>query len=515
MKAIQFVALAIIATFLPGCTQSPVRQTPPATIDATQATANYLTSIRDNPPLLVAFMRKLPKGADLHNHLSGAIYAENYLRWAADDGKCIDQETLAAILPPCDAAHGKPPAVDAMHDSLLHRQVIDAWSMRDFIASNGNSGHDHFFDTFGKFHHATQGHRGDMLALAMHDAAQQRITYLELMETLAQTPVRALAKNIDWNPDFAQMRNQLEPGMAQVLRVADTQLQHARQRMHDDLHCGSENADAGCKVQFRYLYQVLRGLSAQEVFAQMLAGFELSSHNPHVVGLNMVMAEDGHTAMHDFNLHMAMLDYLHGIYPQVKISLHAGELAPGMVPPDGLRFHIRASIERGHAQRIGHGVDIMHEDHPFELLHEMAQKNVLVEICLTSNKTILGVSGVDHPLPVYVNAHVPVALATDDAGVSRSTLSREFVEAERQFHLPYRTLKAMVRDSLAHAFVQGADLWAAPGQLHPVTACARDRVGSENPSPTCAAFLANSEKAHLQWLLETNLKAFEAQIAQR
>jgi adenosine deaminase len=80
---------------------------------------------------------------------------------------------------------------------------------------------------------------------------------------------------------------------------------------------------------------------------------------------------------------MAMLDYLHGIYPKVHISLHAGELAMGLVPPEDLTFHIRASVEQGHAERIGHGVDVMNEKDPIRLLKEMADRNVLVEICLT------------------------------------------------------------------------------------------------------------------------------------
>ena len=48
------------------------------------------------------------------------------------------------------------------------------------------------------------------------------------------------------------------------------------------------------------------------------------------------------------------------------------------------------------ADRIGHGVDIMHENSPDELLKEMARRGVLVEICLSSNDLILGVSGAEH-----------------------------------------------------------------------------------------------------------------------
>ena len=104
---------------------------------------------------------------------------------------------------------------------------------------------------------------------------------------------------------------------------------------------------------------------------------------------------------------MAMLDYLHGVYPKVHISLHAGELAIGLVKPEDLSFHIRASVERGHAERIGHGVSVMLEKDPIGLMKEMAARNVMVEINLTSNDQILGVSGEDHPLPVVYEVRRP------------------------------------------------------------------------------------------------------------
>ncbi len=111
--------------------------------------------------------------------------------------------------------------------------------------------------------------------------------------------------------------------------------------------------------------------------------------------------------MTDYTLQMHMLDYLHSVYPQVHISLHAGELAPGMVPPEGLRFHIRQAVELGHAERIGHGVDVMYEGDAPALLKELAAKHIMIEINLTSNDGILGIKGADHPLPLYRKAGVP------------------------------------------------------------------------------------------------------------
>src|SRR6185369_3312396 len=135
------------------------------------------------------------------------------------------------------------------------------------------------------------------------------------------------------------------------------------------------DAAPGCEVEVRYLYQVLRGLPREQVFAQIVLGFELAKADPRFVGLNLVMPEDWYVPMHDFDLHMRMLDFLHGIYPKVHISLHADELAMGLVPPEGMRFHIRESIEKGHAERIGHGVAVMNEDRPTELLEVLAKRS--------------------------------------------------------------------------------------------------------------------------------------------
>jgi len=270
-------------------------------------------------------------------------------------------------------------------------------------------------------------------------------------------------------------------------------------------------ADPGCAVQARWLYQVLRGLPPQQVFAQILTGFELAKADPRVVGFNLVMPEDGLVSMRDFTLQMRMIDYLHQFYPQVKVSLHAGELSAGLVPPEGMRFHIRQSVELGHASRIGHGVDVMYEDRPEELLREMARRGVMVEIALTSNDAILGVRGRDHPLSAYRAFGVPVALATDDEGVARSEMTREWVKAVEEQGLGYRDLKAMARTSLEHAFVEGASLWSDGRRFTPVAACAP--AAGEFAGAHCGAFAAGSARARLQRDLELAFRDFEARRA--
>ena len=72
----------------------------------------------------------MPKGGDLHNHLSGAVYAERYLAWAADDGQCLAVATMTIVEGPCDAKAGVPPARDVLQNLTLYDQAIDAMSMR-------------------------------------------------------------------------------------------------------------------------------------------------------------------------------------------------------------------------------------------------------------------------------------------------------------------------------------------------------------------------------------------------
>jgi adenosine deaminase len=475
-------------------------------------TARYLDSIRSQPPLLDAFLRKMPKGGDLHNHLSGAVYAETYIQYAVQDGDCVDSLKLALVAAPCSATGGSLPAAQLLTRQSLYDQLVDAMSMRGFHAG-AETGHDHFFATFGRFSAVTDGHEGDMLAEVASSAAAEHVTYLELLLTPDHGQAERLGVEAGWNGDFEATRQKLlNAGLKAVVANGRNNLDQAEARMRAQLECGEHDADPGCGVTVRYQYQVLRGMPPAAVYAQILAGFEMAQNDPRVVGLNLVMPEDGVISMRDFTLHMHMIGFLHRLYPGVRVSLHAGELSPSLVPPEGLRFHIRQSVEMAHASRIGHGVDVMHEDHPLQLLQLMAQQHVAVEICLTSNDVILGIRGADHPFPIYLSHHVPVVLATDDMGVSRSDMTREYLRAVETYRLDYLTLKRMVRDSLDYSFLPGSSLWTAPERFIPASDCAGQLPGSGSPVRGCAAFLKASPKAALEWEEEGQFRRFENSV---
>jgi adenosine deaminase len=513
----RYFLLAVLALNISSALEAQTRARIASEAQNENRTARALELARANPLELHAFLEKMPKGGDLHNHLVGAVYAETWIREAAEDNLCVDRANLSFAKPSADqhlCAANQVSASTAFQDQHLYDALVDAFSMRAFLPTPGVSGHDHFFDSFDLFagESTNPTHIGEWLDEVATRAASQNEQYLELMHTPDFSHAIAVAKEAGWNYDLAQLRTALlSHGLREDIAAASASLDQAEAVRKQREHCGEKGEAAACRVQIRYIYQILRGYPKEQVFAQTLLGFETISADPRFVGINFVMPEDGYISMTDYTLHMRIVGFLHGVYPKVHISLHAGEIAPGLVPPEGLCCHIHQAVEYAHAERIGHGVDVMYEQNPQTLLQEMAALHVMVEINLTSNDVILGIRGKDDPLPTYRKAGVPVALSTDDEGVSRIDLTHEFVRAVQTYDLRYSDLKQMVRASIEHSFLPGASLWNAPDVFaHPVAACASNRVGAENPSAACSAFLKSSEKAQQQWELERRFRMFEA-----
>ena len=407
--------------------------------------------IRTSPPELYAFLLQMPKGGDLHNHLAGAVYAESFLKAAAEDSLCVDERNFSLARPagaPC-----KVNASRALSDNDLAGSLIDSLSMRDYQPGR-EAPQDHFFNTFYKFSALGLAHDGDFVAEVARRAGEQNESYLELMALAGGGPISALGQRIGFNGNFEETATKLRNGgILDLVASMRAHVDQMEERRISILECKEKPDSPACQVRVRYIYQVLREFPKEQVFAQVLAGFLLADSDPRVVAINFVQPEHGLTAMRDYHLHMQMVDYMHRLYPRVHITLHAGELASGLVPPEGLRFHIREAIELGHAERIGHGVAVMYENDALGLLRLMKQRRIAIEVNLTSNDLILGVSGANHPLPVYRKYGVPIVLSTDDEGVSRTHLTQEYQRAVLTYHLSYADLKAIVLNSLEYSFL--------------------------------------------------------------
>jgi len=483
---------------------------------AEAAAAARFDEVAASPTRLRVFLQAMPKGGDLHNHLSGTPYAEDYLAWAGQAGYCLDPAGPRLVAPPC--APGAAVQGLGERDPFAFARLVDALSTRGLQGGVGRddiSGHAQFFASFGKFGPVASARIPDLLAATRRLAAGDQVGYVELIDNpnalntyiLAgpATPLDATGLAEAYRRELAGAGPVVTKGMAEL----DRDEADARRRLGCDGAPQEGGSDSlACRVEIRYLAWVWRGLPPAQAFRSMVLAFLIADRDPRYVGVNIVQPEDAPISVRDYDLHMAMFRFLEAKYPKVRRSLHAGELARGMVPPADLRDHIRKAVEVGGAQRIGHGTDIAYEADAAATLARMARDKVAVEINLTSNDVILGVKGGDHPLALYRRAGVPVVLSTDDEGILRTDLTNEYVRAAREHGLRYADLKEVARASLEYAFLPGASLWKDGAIGQPVTACATslDDTG-------CRVLLRQSEKARLQADLENRFAAFEAQVA--
>ncbi len=505
----------------PGCDAGSVAD---CALADEQRASDKMDGMLGDPKALLDYMIAVPKGGDLHMHLSGSVYAESYMQWARDlGGFCIKNSSLA-LSKSCSNTSTSSPVPTPVDAFFM--DVVRAWSMQDFVPGV-ETGHDHFFSTFGKFA-AISGkpYHSRGLADVMFRADDENLIYVEPMlhsnSTAASWGSAVWTGGTVTTAALPQFHADLlaSSGLNAAVQNVVSDIQNTESGARQQLGCDGANPARACRVTARYMAYISRSGSGPRVFGQMVAAFEAAMVEPRLVAVNLVGPEDGSKALSAYDRHMEMLGYLHGAYAgksPLRITLHAGEITPKYLPPNvniANIDHIRKAVQIAKASRIGHGIDVLGESDPQGLLTELKQKGVMIEIGLSSNIQILEISGAAHPLASYLQAGVPVALATDDQGVSRSSMAGEYFFAVQDQKLDYKTLKKMARTSLDKSFLSGPSLWVSLDSLQPVPECAPTSTsyyGDPLPPTACQTFLDASDKATLQWELERRYREFEAQ----
>ncbi len=126
----------------------------------------------------------------------------------------------------------------------------------------------------------------------------------------------------------------------------------------------------------------------------------------------------------------------------LRLTAHAGETTG----PES----IWGALNIG-AERIGHGLAAAHDP---ELLEVMAQKQVPVEICITSNlRTGACAEMQGHPVRKFFDHGLMITLNTDDPAMFQTTLNREYEIAQQEFSFSQDHLRELARNSIEASFL--------------------------------------------------------------
>jgi adenosine deaminase len=430
--------------------------------------------IRNNQAELEYFFTQMPKGGDLHNHLTGSVYAETYFQFALSKGMYLNTATYRLYPTRASIPSGLKTVVQlspTMANFLsVYMDCLNAWSVRNFTYLQRNFASDEFFfGSFGLFGGASSALTGDdykdfvtmMLKELRNRAEAENVLYLEVMLT-SPPSVKLEGGNAGLNAELEEaIAKRDEPSFNKLLEQiysaweGDEAMQAGIGKYISfitDVHNAAKAAVPG--VTSRYLAYASRNKEPLQVFSQLYEGFKATEQSPLIVGVNIVSAENGETSLRDYWGHMRMFAFLKKKMGDVKTSLHAGELTIGLVPPEDLKNHISEAVNVADADRIGHGVDIAFETDAEKTLRTMAQKKVAVEINLTSNEFILGVKGSGHPLMLYHDSGVPIVLSTDDPGILRTNLSEQYALAAMRYpKLTYADFKQFSMNSITYSFL--------------------------------------------------------------
>lgn len=456
----------LVSSLLIALSATAAARTPAAGPNEAATARHYAALVAGTPKTaeLTLFFTQMPKGGDLHHHYSGAVYAESYVDFLDKRGFCVDKKTYTIVTDKAavEADRDKPAAArnclgtaEVYADDGVYRELLQRWSTKDF--------HNHgaiqpppdraFFSTFGYFGPVSDsGNFHDGLVEIKERAIRENVAYIETMYKLAPFVADAgfdtdAWKNVD---DDAALNARMRAWMTALDQdpkfVATL----------SDFVAGIDKETAGIddeRFTMRYQLYVLRLLNPSQVFSSMVSAFKAAARGGKIVGVNIVGQESRMVPMRDYTLHMKMFRFLKSVYPDVKVAMHAGELALGDVRPEDLQYHIDQALNVAGANRIGHGIDLAHETNAPAIMKAMRAKDVPVEINLTSNGFISGIEGDNHPVTLYRKYGVPYVISTDDAGVTRHTLSNEYVLFASRYKPNYAEIKKTAYDSIRYSFL--------------------------------------------------------------
>lgn len=178
----------------------------------------------------------------------------------------------------------------------------------------------------------------------------------------------------------------------------------------------AEEVKESTGLETRFIATGVRNLGAENVTE--VAKFVRDNPHPLVTGFGIA----GNERAGKFDDFAEALSIVKGA--GLKLALHAGEICG----PESIRDAVRLG-----ASRVGHGVSAVQDP---ALMKELAEKNIMVEVCPTSNRILVGELKGDlanHPARKLYDAGIKISLNPDDGGIFGTQTGKEHRISAKEF----------------------------------------------------------------------------------
>jgi adenosine deaminase/aminodeoxyfutalosine deaminase len=199
---------------------------------------------------------------------------------------------------------------------------------------------------------------------------------------------------------------------------------------------GRERGEREFGISLLWIFDAVRHFGPEEAARVFRTAAEMRPHYPSIIGIGIGGDErrTGATPFHDL--------YREARDQDLRLTAHAGET----IGPEG----VWSAINIG-AERLGHALSAQHDA---ELMEVLAQKQVPLEICITSNlRTGCCPRLEDHPVRRYLDRGLMVTLNSDDPAIFGSALSNEYLLAHQQFGMTLEHLRELAGNSIEASFL--------------------------------------------------------------
>lgn len=126
----------------------------------------------------------------------------------------------------------------------------------------------------------------------------------------------------------------------------------------------------------------------------------------------------------------------------VRFTIHAGENQPVE--------NIWEAVYELNADRIGHGLTLLKNK---ELLYRFRDKNIFIELCPSSNYQICDFENNEYPLKKYFEEGLKITINTDNPGISRTNITKEYYFAAEIAELTKIQIIQLIRNSIQGSFL--------------------------------------------------------------